>query len=408
MTIHNWPYAIAHVDADCFYASCELVRRPVLRGRPLCVLSSQNACVVAKTYDAKARGITTGMPVWEARRKLPEAIYLSADFAYYGQMSQKMFSILERFTPEVEQYSIDEGFLGMQGLRTLWGKSYAGIADDIRQTVKRELGITVSVGVSVSRTLAKMASEKNKPDGVIVVPCRQIGPFLKAQHVCAIPGIGKSRAALLEKFSLGNAAAFAAAEPGLVHRLLGRSGVNLWHELNGTSIWPLELVPRLPKSVAKTASLGVVSSEKRLIATHLTHHIARLATELVARRLLARRLIVFVRLKSFACERREIRLDYPCNNFFRFNAEVRQALADMYRAGEMYRGCGVVARAISHADAGSEDMFGIMREDARQARLMLTVAGINHRYGRGTVAPFICSNRKPERMQFFYPLLSAK
>jgi len=86
---------MAHVDADCFYASCELVRRPALRGRPLCVLSSQDACVVAKTYDAKVHGITTGMPVWEARRKLPEAAFLPADFAYYGQMSHKMFSLYE-------------------------------------------------------------------------------------------------------------------------------------------------------------------------------------------------------------------------------------------------------------------------------------------------------------------------
>lgn len=86
MLVSNWPNAIAHVDADCFYASCEQLRRPDLKGQPICVLSSQDACVVAKTYDAKAAGITTGMPVWEARKLLPRANYLSADFRYYGHL----------------------------------------------------------------------------------------------------------------------------------------------------------------------------------------------------------------------------------------------------------------------------------------------------------------------------------
>jgi len=119
MLISNWPNAIAHVDADCFYASCEQLRRPDLKGKPICVLSSQDACVVAKTYDAKTAGITTGMPVWEAKRKLPDAIFLPADFRYYGQISDKLFAIIRRYSPVVEEYSIDEGFMDMNGLRSL-------------------------------------------------------------------------------------------------------------------------------------------------------------------------------------------------------------------------------------------------------------------------------------------------
>ena len=117
MLVSNWPNAIAHVDADCFYASCEQLRRPDLKGKPLCVLSSQDACVVAKTYDAKAAGITTGMTVWDARKLLPDAIFLPADFRYYGQISDKLFSILRRFSPTIEEYSIDEAFMDMMGLR---------------------------------------------------------------------------------------------------------------------------------------------------------------------------------------------------------------------------------------------------------------------------------------------------
>jgi len=397
------PQAVVHVDADCFYAACELVRRPALRGRPLCVLSSQDACVVAKTYDAKARGITTGMPVWEARRRMPDAVYLPADFAYYGQMSRRMFAVLARFASEVEHYSIDEGFLGLGVL-----EGDENIADGIRQTVKRELGITVSVGISVTRTLAKMASESNKPDGSTVVPGRQIASFLGTRHVRDIPGIGGRRAARLESAGIQTAADVAMAPPGRVRSLLGRGGMDLWHELNGVAVWPLVSAPRLPKSVARTASLGTVSGERRLIAAHLTHHVARLATELVAKGLLAGRLTVFVRLKSFACERHEVRFAFPSNNFFRFNAAVRQALGAIYSAGEAYRGCGVVARDICRADTAAEDLFGVMRTDARQAGIMRTVAEINHRYGRGTVAPLQCAEPRPGRLRFIYPLISAE
>lgn len=125
MLITDWPNAVAHIDADAFYASCERVRRPELAGKPVCVLSNHEAMVIAKTYDAKRRGITTGMPVWEARKLLPEAEYLPADFGYYGLMSDKLFAILRRYSPEVEVYSIDEGFMGLNGLRTLWRKGSA-------------------------------------------------------------------------------------------------------------------------------------------------------------------------------------------------------------------------------------------------------------------------------------------
>ena len=109
--ITDWHNAVAHIDADCFYASCERLRHPELQGRPICVLSNHNAFVVAKTYDAKAMGVTTGMSVWDAKRLVPDAAFLTPDFRYYGQLSKRMFTILGRYSPGVEVYSIDESFV---------------------------------------------------------------------------------------------------------------------------------------------------------------------------------------------------------------------------------------------------------------------------------------------------------
>jgi DNA polymerase-4/DNA polymerase V len=385
MLVSDWPNAVAHVDADCFYASCERLRHPELKTTPLCVLSSQDACVVAKTYDAKAAGITTGMPVWEARRKLPHAAYIPADFGYYGRLSDKLFAILARFSPEVEVYSIDEGFLGLNGLRGLWHKGYRDIADTIRDEVRNEVGITVSVGVSVTRTLAKIASDFHKPDGTTIVAGRKIGAFLERLQVKDIPGIGANRQALLNKFQIFTAAQYAQAPESFIRRLLGKSGTDLWHELRGTPVFALELAPRLPRSVARTASLGEISGDRAVLRSHLTHHATRLATELVTRRYLAARMTLFLTLKSFEKIALETRFDRPTNNYFTLSQAVEGALEQLYQASQLYRGCGVVASDIVSAAMVTPDLFGAHDCEARQGKVLETMDTINRRYGKGTI-----------------------
>lgn len=409
MLVSDWPNAVAHVDADCFYASCEQVRRPELRDRPVCVLSSQNAIVIAKTYDAKAAGITTGMPVWEAKKRLPHAEYIPADFGHYGRMSDKLFAILSRFSPEVEVYSIDEGFIGMNGLRGLWRKGFREIADTLRETVKSEVGITVSVGVAVTKTLAKIASDANKPNGSTIVPGRAIEAFLEQTRVRDIPGIGANREALLHKFGLRSAFEFTQAPEALIRRLLGKSGVDLWHELRGVPVFPLELAPRLPKSAARTASLGEITRDRDILIGHLTHHTTRLATELVVKRHAASRLAVFLTLKSFDKAGLEVRFDRPTANYFTLSEAVMQAFEKLYRPGERYRGCGVIASGIVSAASLNRDLFGDLEADERQGRLLETMAAINRKFGKNTVrmlaAMQVGAKRQEERFQL--PLFDA-
>lgn len=385
MLVSDWPNAIAHVDADCFYASCELARRPELRCKPVCVLSSHDACVVAKTYDARAAGITTGMPVWEARKRLPTAEYLSADFPYYGQMSERMFAILGRYSPEIEVYSIDEGFIGMNGLRSLWRKSFEEIATIIRDDIRGQLGITVSIGIGVTKTLAKIASDFNKPDGTTLVSGRQIATFLAQVKVRDIPGIGRNRDALLEKSGIRSALELTEMPQAAVKRLLGKHGVDLWHELRGIPMLPLELVPRLPKTIARTASMGEISDDRELLSAHLTRHTMRLALELVRKRYLAGRLTVFLTQKNFGNVSVDIRLPQPTGNYFMFSGPVRQALEALFQPGRQYRGCGVIASGIEADTGRSFDMFADIREDERQGRLLKAMDAINARYGSDTV-----------------------
>lgn len=409
MLITDWPNAIAHIDADCFYAACERLRHPELKDRPLCVLSSQNAIVVAKTYDAKARGIKTGMPVWEAKKLLPEAEYLPADFGYYGLVSDKLFAILRRYSPEVEIYSIDEGFMGLNGLRSLWRKGFAEIADDNRATVRQEIGITVSVGVSVTKTLAKIASDLHKPDGTTVVSGRKITEFLAALDVQAIPGIGANRAALLHKFRIRTALEFAQASEALMRRLLGKTGTDLRLELRGVLVFPLELVLKLPKSIARTASLGEVTQSHETLIAHLLHHTTRLAVELIIKRYAASRLTVSLQLESFEGLGVEVRLAYPTSNYFTLAKAARRAFEALYRPGALYRACGVILTHISSTLGETQDLFGVMARDARQGSLFETVDAINRKHGAGTlkIASALPIRRAERARRLRYPLFDA-
>jgi len=409
----EWPRAIAHIDADAFYASCEAVRHPELKDRPICVLSSQDAFVVAKCYRAKALGIKTAMFVSEAKRLAPDAVFLPPDFRFYGQISAKMFAILGRYSPLVEQYSIDEGFMALDEVRSLWRLPWRELADAMRAAIRCEVGITVSVGISATKLLAKLASESNKPDGTTVIPPGRVARFLAHVPVADIPGVGGKRAAILQGHGIESAAALAGSDHAVIERLLGRHGLVIRDELNGRIAWPFLAETGLPGSVSRTASMGSITGDRRLIAAHLSHHTMRLVSELVAKRLLAGRLQIFLTLKSFEQVKLSVALPHPSDSLKRISHAVQQALSQLYHAGELYRACGVTAGSITAREgAVQQSLFGMVgREDARQQELMQAINAINRRFGNHSITT--ASERqvvkgRGQEVRFRYPLFVAK
>jgi len=349
------------------------------------------------------------MPVWEAKKLMPHAAYLPADFRFYGLLSEKMFSILRRFSPEIEVYSIDEGFLDLNGMRMLLRKDFKAIAHDIRRTVQKEVGITVSVGVSVTRILAKMASEYNKPNGVTIVKGRMIEQFLERTQLSDITGIGRNRLALLQKFNINTPIDFVHTDMAIIQRLLGKSGTDLWHELQGTSSIGLDFHTHLPKSMARTASMGQVSSSKKLIASHLTRHTFRLTTEMVLKKYLAKRITIFLKQKDFLSIYAKTDFDCPTNNYFKLSQAVRNMLHDLYQQDMEYRACGITAQKITRAKDVQLDLFGTIKKDSKQTELFIAVDKLNKRYGKATVkmAGSISPKKSRNRTRFHYPMLVA-
>src|SRR5574341_297107 len=165
LTISSWPRAILHLDADAFFASCEQAIHPGLKGRPV-ITGRERGIVAAASYEAKARGVSRGVRLSEVKKLCPDAVILPSDYETYSLFSVRMFEILRRFSPDVEEYSIDEAFVDLTGLRRSFHGPYEKIAEKMQTTIEQELGITVSAGVSLSKVLAKIGSKHNKPNGL--------------------------------------------------------------------------------------------------------------------------------------------------------------------------------------------------------------------------------------------------
>ncbi len=232
ITLHSWPRAIAHVDADAFFASVEQALHPEFRGKPV-ITGAERGIVAAASYEAKARGVKRGVPLSEVTRICPECILLPSDYETYSLFSKRMFSILRRFSPQVEEYSIDEAFVDLTGTRRVHRAGYAEIGRAMAEAVERELGITVSVGVSLSKSLAKLCSKFRKPKGLTAVRGRHIHILLGRTPLEKVWGFGPNTVALLEKHGLKSALDFVERSEEFAERVLGKVGVDLWNELRG-------------------------------------------------------------------------------------------------------------------------------------------------------------------------------
>jgi DNA polymerase-4 len=212
---------ILHVDMDAFYASVELRRRPDLRGRPMIVGGSgSRGVVLSATYEARAYGVRSAMPMMRARRMCPDAVVVRPDFATYTEVSAGVMELFRTITPLVEPLSLDEAFLDVSGARLRLGTPVQ-IATWIRARVFDEQGITCSVGVASTKFVAKLASTSSKPDGLLVVPHDGVVAFLHPLPVEALWGVGERTGETLHRLGLRTVGDIARTPAGTLQRALG-------------------------------------------------------------------------------------------------------------------------------------------------------------------------------------------
>src|SRR5262245_55388024 len=227
LMLGSFPRAVVHIDGDAFFASCEQARDPKLQGRPV-VTGKERGIAASMSYEAKARGVIRGMRLADIRQVCPEAVILPSDYETYSILSKRLFSIVRRYTPDVEEYSIDECFADLTGLQRPLRMSYQTIAAKIQRDLKTELGFTFSLGLAPTKVLAKVGSKWNKPAGLTIIPGRQAHLFLAELPVDKVWGIGHQTTALLAKYGIRTALQYAQRDEGWVRAHFTKPFYEIW------------------------------------------------------------------------------------------------------------------------------------------------------------------------------------
>ena len=291
------PRLIAHLDADCFYVSCERIRSPALACLPVGVLGNQGACVIAKSYEMKAFGVKTGMPIWDAVRCCPQGIYIKRDFHWYEAISRQLLDTLRLVSPAVEYYSIDEMFWDADSL----SQPLLAASRSLQQRILEQIGIPVSMGISTTKTLAKLLSDTSKPFGCgVLLEPDEVDAFLKRMPVGEISGIGKRSVDKLAPHGIATCWDFAQADRRLIRRLLTVKGEALWWELHGTAAQPILTRRPFHKCIGRGGSLGETTVDPARLTAWLVRNVERLIEELDYHQVLTKRLVLLLEQKGTA------------------------------------------------------------------------------------------------------------
>jgi len=232
---------ILHVDLDAFFAAVEQRDRPELRGRPVIVGGggpTDRGVVSAASYEARAFGVRSAMPLRTAGALCPKGVFLPVDGRKYAAVSREVMTILRRFSPLVEPISIDEAFLDVAGTEGLFGES-PEVAATVKPTIGVQVGLTASVGVATTKLVAKIASDLRKPDGLVVVPPGEEAEFLAPLPIWRLWGVGPQTRQALEDYEVRTIGDLAALEPALLVRRFGRHGADLVQRARGVDRSPV-------------------------------------------------------------------------------------------------------------------------------------------------------------------------
>lgn len=385
LTLSAFPKAILHIDGDAFFASCEQSLEPELKGRPV-ITGKERNIVASMSYEAKQLGVTRGMALQEVRKLCPDVAILPSDYETYSLLSKRFFDIVRRYTSAVEEYSIDECFSDITGLRRPLRMSYPEIARRIQEDLERDLGTSFSVGLGPSKVLAKVASKWKKPCGLTVIPGKYAHRFLAQLPLEKVWGIGPQTTAYLEKEGLRTALDFALRPEEWVKEKLTKPHYEIWHELRGESVLPVVTDEKRDyQSISKMKTFRPSSSDKAFIFAQLSRNIENACIKARRYKLATREVICFLRTQNFEHRGVELKLSRGTALPNEIVRAVAVSYEQIYNPQEVYRATGVVLTKLEQDVTGQLDIFDPVLHVERMRTLFAGVDALDRRFGKHTV-----------------------
>lgn len=387
-------YALA--DCNNFFVSCERVFRPDLEGLPVVVLSNNDGCAIARSNEAKRLGIKMGQPMFEFRHLIESGTVtvFSSNFALYGDMSRRVQMTLSRYAPAIEVYSIDESFIDLTGFSP--DTDFDRWAKALSHECRRCTGIPVSVGVSPTKTLAKIASKlcKQYPatrGGCWMYRRQDVEKVLKKFPIEDIWGIGRRYAKRFKGyFGLNTAYDLYCKDEAWISMEMGISGLRTWKELHGIPCIDFEDSPRNKKQIMISRSFASEITDLDELSSQVSMFSSMAVEKLRRQGTCCGTVTVFIMTNRFRkdgksqFESRLVRFPVETDSTLEVNTAVMRALQAMFREGYGYKKAGVLLGDIIPTDKVQLSMFDTVDRE-KHARLMSTIDNINRRNGRYTI-----------------------
>jgi DNA polymerase IV len=375
--------AIAHVDMDAFYAAVEQRDRPELRGQPVIVGADPKGrgVVSACSYEARVFGVRSAMPISRAYRLCPHGVYLPVDMAKYAGVSAEIMTILGDFSPLVEPVSVDEAFLDLTGTETLWGVA-ADAVRRIKTRIRAETGLTASAGLAANKFVAKVASDLEKPDGLVVVEAGREAEFLAPLPIERLWGVGKATAKELQTLGVATIGQLQRLAPAVLTARLGPHGHDLLALAFGRDVRPVE--PFSPaKSMGAETTFGRDCRDLATLQDTLRGQAERVARELRAESLAACRVTLKLRWADFRTLTRSHTGD-PTQD----GLEIYRRAALLLAREPLIQPVRLVGVSASTFRAEARGQLSLLDPTAvRRERLARAVDRITGRFGRSAIVP---------------------
>lgn len=378
---------IALVDCDSFFVSCEQKRNPELKGKPVCVLSNNDGCVISRSREAKKMGVRMGEPYFMCKKEHPKAIYITADHEYYSFVSHQVMAILKDFSPLVQIYSVDEAFVDLTGLTKLYKRNYKKLAIYLRQRVLEEADIPVSIGVSSTKTLAKLASDKSKyiTEGVYLIGKRKIERELNDTRIEEIWGIGRRLSVGLKKHGIITALELVRKDDKWLDKEIGIHGIEMKHELLGEMVSKVTNAEKLPKSIQNTKAFGIFTSDFNYIKNELNKHIHTSCRKLRSYNTKCMQIGVMLRTKDFRVFYTKKDLLTPVDFELEISNIAIKLLEEIYDPNILYRSTGVTLEKIGEQGSEQLSLYTDNTDIEKKAKLAQCFDKLESKFGKNII-----------------------
>ncbi len=351
---------ICLVDCDSFFVACEVLDNPELLGKSVCVTSGnvEKGIVISRSKEAKALGIKMGAPVFQLGEYKKNTTFIAARHDRYYEISKKVMEVLKSYAPDVEVVSIDEAYLDLSGLDVVYKKSYVDIIKEIKAKVFEVAGVSVSIGLSSSKTLAKLAGDLAKTNnGIYVIQPQKVLEKVGSLEVERVCGVGRQRNLQLKMSGIFNIADYLAKEDRWIRQKFGIVGLSLKHELEGVCVSPVEPVAKAPKAIQETSTFFEPTKDKEVLINAIAEHFQDACRKMRSWQGYSKNIGLMLKDNNFVTTQARCVLDVATNSSFDMMRKTPEMLAQIYQRNVVYRSCGVFLESIKYQDNEQLSLF---------------------------------------------------